>query len=102
MILLDQLGYDIKDLDKLAKEAGGSNSEKFRKDFKQKTQSFTRVSMRPEDIVDYDEKAALKTSRKERFPLPEIRESSPKSDIRQTFMPEESTQDKLKKYLKLD
>jgi len=56
--------------------------------------------MRPEDIVDYDEKAALKTSRKERFPLPEIRESSPKSDIRQTFMPEESTQDKLKKYLK--
>jgi len=33
MILLDQLGYDIKDLDKLAREAGGSNSEKFRKDF---------------------------------------------------------------------
>ena len=100
MILLDQLGYDIKDLDKLAREAGGSNSENFRKDFKQKTQSFTRVSMRPEDIVDYDEKAALKTSRKDRFPLPEIRESSSKSDIRQTFMPEESTQDKLKKYLK--
>ena len=100
MILLDQLGYDIKDLDKLAREAGGSNSEKFRKDFKQKTQSFTRVSMRPEDIVDYDEKAALKTSRKDRFPLPEIRESSSKSDIRQTFMPEESTQDKLRRYLK--
>ena len=100
MILLDQLGYDIKDLDKLAKEAGGSNSEKFRKDFKQKTQSFKRVSMRPEDIVDYDEKAAFKTSKKERFPLPEIRESSSKSDIRQTFMPEESTQDKLRRYLK--
>jgi hypothetical protein len=100
MILLDQLGYDIKDLDKLAREAGGSNSEKFRKEFKQKTQSFTRVSMRPEDIVDYDEKAALKTSRKDRFPLPEIRESSSKSDIRQTFMPEESTQDKLRRYLK--